>query len=123
MKIIILLIFAAIIFIGAKETFAHWYFKYKLSRLNLDKDEDILKAFTMIYGKAEIAYRNVKVLFAKEYDPKVKGMYYDFSLWKDKGIIGVVCKTDKEELDGEIGLKLNQTIYEFEGGHFLWFPK
>ena len=123
MKIIILLIFAAIVFVGVKGTFAHWYFKYRLSRLDFDKDEDILKAFTMIYGKAAKEYKNVKVLFVKEYDPEVKGMYYDFSLWEDKGIIGVVCKTDKEELDGDIGLKLNQTIYKFEGGCCLWFPK
>ena len=118
MKIIILLVFAAIVFVGVKGTFSHWW----LSRLDLDKDEDILKALTMIYGKA-VEYKNAKVLFAKEYDPEVKGMYYDFSLWEDKGIIGVVCKTDKEELDGDMGLKLNQTIYKFEGGCCLWFPK
>lgn len=123
MKIIIYLIFAAIVFVGAKASSAHWYFKYRLSRLDLDKDEDILKAFTMIYGKPAKKYKNAKVLFVKEYDPEVKGMYYDFSLWEDKGIIGVVCKTDKEELDGDMGLKLNQTIYKFEGGCCLWFPK
>ena len=123
MKIIILLIFIGLFLTGAKKVFDYLYFKYKWSRLDLDKDEDLLEAITMFYGKAVKEYKNAKVIFMKEYDPKNKGICYDFSLWEEKGIIGVVCTTDKEQFDGEMGLKFNQTVYKFKGGHCLWLPK
>lgn len=95
------------------------YLKYKkLASLDLDNPTDYRKAAEICFGPIQELYQNATLIISPIQNKDITSIY-DFSLWKEKKIIGVYINSNKNKPS----LAFKQTVARFKDGSVIWLPQ